>query len=341
MHSVPNPILMPDGSEVTVVRQPDGQLTCPVVDCPLRLHPTRTGYIRHLQKHNLKPVTDRPGPAKRAAQPEHRSGSNKKAKVCITTTEVSGPLGPVFLGAPRDAEQPSNHADPTLPWSPPQPKGLRMSCFVAPAVSDVNLSPAARIQLDGSRSYLVTFEPLDRIGFVAHKALRVLMCRKCLFCFIPNDLMGHAQTCQGASQKSVSSEELWELVEGELFHLDVSSVILPSPRGPPVEGIKRVDGCACSVDPASCAYCCCNPKGMETHVRSHPNRPPRMSDCYRASVTLQTLFNKFGVTYFEVEPALANVSSGDPLAHILQKYLPIVPGDFMFLLSRHFPTSAR
>ena len=57
-----------------------------------------------------------------------------------------------------------------------------------------------------------------------------------------------------------------------------------------------------------------------------------MLDCYHASITLQTLFNKFSITYFEVEPTLANISNGDPLAHILQKYLPIVPGDFIFLL---------
>jgi hypothetical protein len=185
----------------------------------------------------------------------------------------------------------------------------------------------------------VTFEPLDRIGFVSHKALRVLMCQKCKFCFIPNDVVGHARTCQNASPKSVSSEELLELVEGELFHLHPSTVILPSPRGPPVEGLAKTEGWACSVDPVGCAYCCCNLKGMQTHVRTHPDRPPKMSDCYRAPVCLQTLFNKFGVTYFEVEPALADVSHGDPLAHILQKYLPVVPGDRFF--PRLFPTSAR
>lgn len=47
-----------------------------------------------------------------------------------------------------------------------------------------------------------------------------------------------------------------------------------------------------------------------------------MKNCYRANVQLQTLFNKFGVKYFEVEPAFSNVSNGDPLARILRDFLP-------------------
>ena len=89
-----------------------------------------------------------------------------------------------------------------------------------------------------------------------------------------------------------------------------------------MEGIKEAEGWACSVDPALCAYCCCNLKGMENHVRTHPNHPPHMKNCYRANVQLQTLFNKFGVKYFEVEPAFSNVSNGDPLARILRDFLP-------------------
>ena len=134
MHSIPNPILMPDSSEVTIVQQPDGQLTCPVVDCPLRLHPTCTGYIRHLQKHNLKPITDRPGPAKHAAKPN---------------------TGPVPTRRPRSASPPLRFWAPLVPFSwvllmplnshpitrtpvchgpPPQPKGLRMFCFCCPSL---------------------------------------------------------------------------------------------------------------------------------------------------------------------------------------------------------------
>jgi hypothetical protein len=57
-----------------------------------------------------------------------------------------------------------------------------------------------------------------------------------------------------------------------------------------------------------------------------------MTNCYRAGVKLQTLFNKFGVKYFEVEPALSNVSNGDVLAHFISDFLPVMPGDSQCLL---------
>jgi len=160
------------------------------------------------------------------------------------------------------------------------------------------------------------------MGFVLHKALRVLICRKCRYCFIPGEAIGHAHTCQKVPPRSISIEEFEELVLGQLIHLEVPSVIHPSPRGPPVEGVKKAKGWACSMDPALCAYCCCNLKGMENHVRTHPNHPPHMKNCYRVNVQLQTLFNKFGVKYFEVEPAFSNVSNGDALARILRDFLP-------------------
>jgi hypothetical protein len=150
----------------------------------------------------------------------------------------------------------------------------------------------------------------------------VLICRKCRYSFIPNEVIGHAHSCQNVSPRSIDLEEFQELVLGQLIHLEVSSVLHPSPRGPPVEGIAEVKGWACSVDPVLCAYCCCNLKGMETHVRTHPNHPPDMKNCYRVNVQLQKLFNKFGVKYFEVEPAFSNVSNGDPLARILRDFLP-------------------
>lgn len=181
---------------------------------------------------------------------------------------------------------------------------------------------AARIPLHGSHRYLITCELLDRIGFVSHKALRVLICRKCRYCYIPNEVVGHAHSCQKVSPRSVDAEDFQELVLGQLIHLEVPYVLHPSPRGPPVEGVAEAKGWACSVDPTLCAYCCCNLKGMENHVRTHSIRPPNMKNCYRENVQLQTLFQKFGVKYFEVEPALANVSNGDPLARILRDFLP-------------------
>ena len=124
--------------------------------------------------------------------------------------------------------------------------------------------------------------------------------------------------------------------------LDAASVLLPFPRGPPVEGIAVLlpspcgplvgemvptNGWACSVDPSHCAYCCRSLKGMESHVRTHPNRPPSLKNGYCEGVALQVLFSVFSCKYFEVEPALASTSNTNPLTHIICKFINIPPGN--------------
>jgi hypothetical protein len=189
----------------------------------------------------------------------------------------------------------------------------------------------ARIQLDGSERYLVTFELFDQLGFVSHKALQVLMCQKCKICVIPADLIGHAESCQNISRKSVSVQDLNDLVHKQSIHLDTSSVIHPSPRGPPVEGLAEpVEGYACSVDRANCDYCCTSLRRMETHVRTHLGRPLNMVDCYHSKVKLQKLFPHFGIKLFEVEPTLSNISITDPFSRILRDLLPVMPGESLF-----------
>jgi hypothetical protein len=181
---------------------------------------------------------------------------------------------------------------------------------------------AARIYLDESHCYLITCEVLDQLGFVSHKALQVLICRKCHYSFIPDEVVGHAHGCRNVSPRSIDLEEFQKLILRQPIHLEVLYILHLLPQGPPVEGITEVKRLACSMDPVLCAYCCCSLKGMETHIRTHPNHPPNMKNCYWVNVQLQTLFKKFGVKYFEVEPTFSNVSNGDPLACILRDFLP-------------------
>jgi hypothetical protein len=189
----------------------------------------------------------------------------------------------------------------------------------------------ARISLDGSQRYLVTRPLFDEMGFVAHMALQVLLCRKCGSCFIPNDVAGHARNCQSFDSKSINMQEFDDLCDSLLIHMDTQSVVHPSPRGPPVEGIKPPElGWACTVDPAHCAYCCCSLKGMQNHVRSHTTRPPNVPDGFHSGVYLQTLFPTFGIKYFEVEPALRNISIDSPLTRILQTLFPNVAGQHVY-----------
>ena len=194
---------------------------------------------------------------------------------------------------------------------------------------------SARLHLNGNWNYLISCPLLDQIGFVSHKALRILICRKCQAAFIPADVLGHAWGCQNFRDKSPALvEEVQNYCDGSLIHSSTDTVIHPAPRGPPVEGIHRDFGLACSVDPANCAYCCRSKDTMETHVRSHSNRPTSVKDGYRTGVTVQTLFPKFARKFFEVEPALSCISGTSPLALILRDYLPSIPGNYNPFISR-------
>lgn len=106
-------------------------------------------------------------------------------------------------------------------------------------------------------------------------------------------------------------------------HPDYSAVLHPYPRGPPVQHIRQTTGFACAADPEKCGFCCRSKEWMVRHVTTlHPKQVHRMSERYRSSVQLQTLFPNLGVKYFEVEPALAGVNSNAVLGRILQQFVP-------------------
>jgi len=107
----------------------------------------------------------------------------------------------------------------------------------------------------------------------------------------------------------------------------VGDILHPFPQGPPVEAITQYTSYACSVDPVHCAYACRSQSWMEKHIRSaHPQRPTLMTSCYRSQVPVQTLFSIFHKKYVEVAPALWNIPQEDVLSHVIQHFLPTIPG---------------
>jgi hypothetical protein len=108
------------------------------------------------------------------------------------------------------------------------------------------------------------------------------------------------------------------------IHEDYDDVLIPSPRGPPVEAVDVYDGYACAVDPATCSFACTSKEWMEKHCREHPDRPIVSSSCYRSKVKIQNLFPA-NRKFFETEPALWNVPQESVFSVVLQKLLPALP----------------
>lgn len=113
--------------------------------------------------------------------------------------------------------------------------------------------------------------------------------------------------------------------------VDYAHVLHPAPRGPPVQMIDFVKGFACCLSPRSCAFASTSIRTMNDHVRSSlhdAERRPRLEDCYRSQVAVQTVFPwQARIKWFEVEPALLAPSHPDsnPLNFILQHILPERP----------------
>jgi hypothetical protein len=134
---------------------------------------------------------------------------------------------------------------------------------------------------------------------------------------MPGHLKKHGLTVAD-KEKFVTACKRWKI------HQDYNTVLIPSPRGPPVEAVDEYDGYACAVDPTTCAFACASEAWMEKHCREHPDRPMLLSSCYRSNVKVQMLFPA-NRKFFEVEPALSNVPQESVLSVVLQKFLPALP----------------
>ena len=180
------------------------------------------------------------------------------------------------------------------------------------------------ISLDGTCRYLASCSTLSPLGVAVHTHLLVMFCLACKSCVLPADMPGHLKQ---HGIKVIDKDAFVEACLHWRLHLKYSEILYPSPRGPPVEVIPMLDGYACAVDPAGCAFACCSKEWMEKHVhKDHPDRPALLTSCYRSGVKVQTLFPTFVKKYVEVEPALWNVPKDDVLTHVLRDFLPSIPG---------------
>ena len=182
-----------------------------------------------------------------------------------------------------------------------------------------------RVPLDGSINYLISSPTLDIIGFSLHKALCVLLCRECGYASCPDDAPGHAHNVHKVSIKDLDVDAYAEYCSNNHVHADVHTVILPQPRGLPVQGVHYDGGLACIADPLTCYFCCHNEAHMVNHIcAKHPNRGSKTSSYY-AKVIVQTLFKGIGKKFFQVLPELAGVHTRDPFDLILCDFITNIP----------------
>lgn len=171
---------------------------------------------------------------------------------------------------------------------------------------------------------------LDKIGFVRHKLLRVLLCKTCHKSKLVEEAPGHYKDNHSPIRYN-NTFDLAEYADLCVKYKLVQShaeVIHPAPRGPPVQFITITHNCyACTVDPSQCAYVASKLNTIEKHCKTHPDRNVYLPECYRKGVSAQTLFTHFGAKMFEVQKHLASgrTSSRSVLNIVLQDLLPKEP----------------
>ncbi|KAI9461354.1 hypothetical protein HD554DRAFT_2176321 [Boletus coccyginus] len=150
---------------------------------------------------------------------------------------------------------------------------------------------------------------LDSLGLWFHCTLNILLCCDYKVALTSQMVFGH---CKNHHSHSIAPNILEAFIafcgKKEVF-MKPEEVVLPKPRGPPVEGISDpVDGYCCTTE-RECPYSMKDCSSMQCHNREK-HRSVVMSDICLRAAKVQTLFTAVGKVYFEVIPLAVSPQSG-------------------------------
>ncbi|KAJ3476007.1 hypothetical protein NLI96_g11455 [Meripilus lineatus] len=158
-------------------------------------------------------------------------------------------------------------------------------------------------QLDPSKSYMYQDELLTSLGYRYHTLMRVMQCSICSSGIYPENVDSHYQS------HDITISDL-NSVKTALakFTLDSPQVVngrLPKSTGPPVEGLKTLEGFKCALcDHAAPAFKSVTNRFSKDHPHSHLATKDKANPA-----TLQNFWNHKNRAFFAVNPSAAPLSS--------------------------------
>ena len=137
---------------------------------------------------------------------------------------------------------------------------------------------------------------------------RVLLCRGCRYCVLPQALDRHLKVIHRLSQ----NERIQHLnrIRG-LDLAEVDHVVSPVSDWPPIKGLPVYSGYACQVQ--DCGYLSITAKRMQAHQKTqHPNNQVKVNEhCRYRRTKLQTFFRGNNLRYFPVARSAADINPQD------------------------------
>jgi hypothetical protein len=175
--------------------------------------------------------------------------------------------------------------------------------------------PRETVHLDGALCYLEQNSILEKLGIAFHKHYRVLICLACGSAYPPADIVGHLRNQHSVKAKDEEASYILSTPE-TLGVIDSQSVPLPASSGPPVEGIKVVDGFRCCF----CDYAAVSKRTITDHFSVHKGEHSLASvEARSRPAKLQAFWAVIHKVYFEVNPSLAHLSASSIWATYLSE----------------------
>jgi hypothetical protein len=216
--------------------------------------------------------------------------------LCDPAHETAPPNG--VTSNLRNAEVPDDLAYET---APPDGEASQLRNDEVPEDLAYETAP-----LDGATSYLHNDEVLNALGLRFHKHFKILICLECSFSYTPDELPTHLKR-----HKMKLTPEQKAYISSSPKTLGVRKEpgvkLLPTPCGPPVEGLLSQQGHRCKF----CHYASVSSRTMmDHHSKAHKDTHPDIPVTSRSrKAVVQTFRQSTNRVYFEVQPALVNVPS--------------------------------
>lgn len=180
------------------------------------------------------------------------------------------------------------------------------------------------IRLDASQSYILRDSFLISLGYQYHPVFKTMHCVECELAVYPEYILTHP----GTHGTPVSDLEKTQARLGQ-YPLNPPQdlrALLPKSGGPPVEGLKIIDGFKCSL----CDHSAPSSRTIDNqYLKDHKGLNTPVNDRHQ-STKIQRFFSQNYSTYFAVNPSLLSIPPHTPFSTFLRHFKPLPPTETHF-----------
>ncbi|KAI0069806.1 hypothetical protein K474DRAFT_1713899 [Panus rudis PR-1116 ss-1] len=226
-----------------------------------------------------------------------------------------------YIDPPEDMPKASEHSYHTQRPQEEQSDDIDMEGYTTSAL-------LRDYSLQKRESHLLRdHEFLKAVDCFYHVDHHVLICHSCEKAITPKDLFGHMHDTHALTFPKENFRDAFNDFMEEYFVPADTKVPTPAPMGPPVEGLKIIEGLLCSME--GCGFACANVKHMKNHMakKHHTSAATHQPlDC-----SMQTFFHPVGTKYFAVNANTLMIADQPDivfnlfLSHAQQTLANIVP----------------